>query len=250
MKQASDRKKSSPKHRWAVYVGAVAFVMLASWAGAAAPTPTPERSGKSRPLVQHTVAFIGDSLTLGHYASQKELTFAARVQREYGKAFSEETHVRGKAGAMIKTVQRPDIMKLFMSALDETVDVIVVELGTNDVGVTPVREFKEKYEKFLAEIRQRNPEATLLCLGVWRDSQSTAFDSSILQAAKAANGYFLPLDTVYRNVAYHAQSRVQTPWGLSDAFHPSDEGHRVIAENIIAALTFIDTEKKDVPSIR
>ncbi len=192
---------------------------------------------------KYTLAFIGDSLTEGFYATQRNKCFLNLVQKAIGLEGVSALHVRGKAGALVKLLHDAGNLDYFLAAVDERVDAVVVELGTNDVGVTAFEEFEQNYQKLVSGIRRKNSRALILCLGVWRGDDGKKYDEAIQRSAQSVGGEFSSLSDLYKKIYNHAKPHIQTPWGESDAFHPSDEGHAKIADRIKIDLVIMQKQR-------
>lgn len=121
-------------------------------------------------------------------------------------------------------------------------DVIVVEVGTNDVPTSEPTEaeaaaFRDSYTRFLAELRSQSPGAALACLGPWRNADSgSAFEESIDVTCNEQSGKFRALSQHYTAKGNRWHDGVMPDGTPTDNFHPSDLGHSYIASEVLSAL--------------
>ena len=116
-------------------------------------------------------------------------------------------------------------------------DVVIIFMGINDLGRgVPTDVFRRDYETALRVIRQKNPDAAILCVNLPdRDPcfkpRVVYFNTSIAEAVQAvgdgcfvADLYGSPLnnDTYYYNTV--------------DGLHPDEDGMKMIARVVIDAL--------------
>jgi len=195
----------------------------------AAPTATPSQAApafaipKGRPV---RVLFTGDSLSSGFFASTKAKAFPSLVGERLGNV---EVTQAALAHQTLTTVSR-------VTDVPAGLDLAVVELGTNDVGVpTPMPTFRAQYGDLLAKIQAKSPGATIVCLGTWSPT-GQAYDESIANACTKVKGRYVSLADADASIANHGPAGVQTQAGISDEFHPNDSGHRAIADLVISAL--------------
>jgi acyl-CoA thioesterase-1 len=175
------------------------------------------------------IMFIGDSLAAGYFATTRaagfsELTIAAL--REIGQV---EPVTASKAGGNVKAGSIVD--------LPQDVDVVVVELGTNDSLHTLPHTFARQYGGLLRRIRETSPSARLVCLGLWRERwRAWPYDAAIRSQARRHDATFVPLTDTYRDSATRGPAGIAVENGQSDTFHPNDHGHRAIADRLLASL--------------
>lgn len=172
------------------------------------------------------VLFTGDSLAGGYYASSKDKAFPALVQAAIGPV---EVTQAALAHQTLTTVSR-------ITDVPADLDLAVVELGTNDVGVpTPPADFDGQYTALLAKIKEKSPNAAVVCVSTWTPNGQT-YDTLIRDACADVDGVFVSIIDENKNPANHGPAGVETEVGLSDTFHPNNAGHAAIAGKITAAL--------------
>lgn len=116
------------------------------------------------------------------------------------------------------------------------VDIAIVELGTNDVGIpTPDDEFREGYDELLSQIRASSPEARLICVGTWTGWGWTQ-DEIIRSSCEKFSGVYVHLRDLFDDEKNHGEEGKETFLGNADWFHPNSDGHAAIARRILVAL--------------
>lgn len=177
-----------------------------------------------------TIYFVGDSLTEGYNATTQEQGFrpVTTATLAAGGPTTEASDFR--AGATLAEVAGE-------ATLPGSVDVAVIELGTNNVGGDFDPEgFRADYDALAGSLAGASGE--LLCLGVFRsDAAGAAVDDVIMQACDAAGGRYVSLRDVAGNPALVGQpGEPGYPRG-ADGRHPNDAGHAEIAARITGALS-------------
>lgn len=140
----------------------------------------------------------------------------------------------GKSGRMVSEVE-PEI-----SGDAGGHDLLVVELGTNDVYKSTPDAFSVDYPKFLDAVRKESPKAALVCAGVWKSGSPAglSIDQVIEVECEQRGGRFVPLAAYYADPANQSKPGV-THWdgGVTDGNHPNDAGHRKIADALLSLVT-------------
>jgi lysophospholipase L1-like esterase len=183
-----------------------------------------ERQGTLRVMI------LGDSLAGGYYASVVERGFAARVLDSLGRSRPvdrvEVSHPGGTTRAATYGREVP-----------ADLDVVVVELGTNDSLRTPPWRFARTYDALLKRIRDASPEAHMVCLGLWRQTwRASIYDRIIRRSCERHEADFRRLSDIYERSGVRGPADVPVQHGRSDTFHPNDHGHQLIAERVMSAL--------------
>jgi lysophospholipase L1-like esterase len=224
------------------------FRQLAALAGAAAmlalggtacsdSRPIARAATSSAPAVQ--LAVLGDSLAVGTGAGDSAGGFAFRVYRriEVARPGSEITNVA------ISGSTAGDVLRLQVARLrGKHFSVVILCVGGNDVvrGI-PTAAFARTYRRLVAAIRAATPTAALVAIGVPDVAISPLFadhanavrrlaqaDDRAAQHVIAANrGRYVDLFSVTRG------ERDAAGFLSEDRFHPSDEGHELIASRTL-----------------
>lgn len=131
-------------------------------------------------------------------------------------------------------------------------EIVVVGIGTNDSRwrpsldrhEIPLAEFRRNLEILIARILERNAMPVLLGLTrvdealtipfkedkIYRNQYLAAYSDNIRYVARALGGTFIAMPEL-----------ANTPGMLSDGLHPSEPGHRVLLEAVLAGLSHLRT---------
>lgn len=183
------------------------------------------------------MTFLGGSLTNGSGATSEADTFVQRIVDGLG---------------VPSVVNRGDTSGSSLSDVLETVHVplgaslVVVELGSTDFYVekTSPERFAEEYAQLLAAVRQRTPDAAVVCLGIWAaTANATDYDRAISDACSQEHGHFVPLADLYDDAPLRGPEGRPTIVGPGDTFHPNDAGHAAIASRVLDSLRVVREEQ-------
>lgn len=180
------------------------------------------------------IFYAGDSLAASFYSSVKELGWRPLVTAELGK--------RGPVEELRAT--KPADAPLFQVGNAESipgsgVDLAIIELGTNDAGRTEIGLFKQQYAALLSKIQAGSPDAHIICVGAWGFSGSLGtdpYDKEIETVCRERGGRYVDLTNAFMEKGNYGPEGVSTWTGLSDNFHPNDQGHRKIADLILERI--------------
>ena len=76
-----------------------------------------------------------------------------------------------------------------------------------------------------------------MCVGVWRPKKNAeTFDTIIKDLCEVRGGVFVSISDLAEDASLKGPEGVATFGGLSDAFHPNDRGHRMIADRIMEVI--------------
>ncbi|MDF6099785.1 SGNH/GDSL hydrolase family protein [Gordonia hongkongensis] len=178
--------------------------------------------------------YVGDSITRGSGASTYADSFRELTTATLRESVAVDEQMVAKGGARLSEVAR-------MAVPVPPADVVLVQLGTNDVlsPVTPVADFAEQYRALIGAVRAVNPQAAVVCLGVWRPAASAGpFDSVIHDECASDRARFLPMSDLFEGVGLRgpAGRAALGRDGLGDDFHPNDFGHRAIAHRVVGIV--------------
>lgn len=119
------------------------------------------------------------------------------------------------------------------------VDLAIIELGTNDAGRTEIEVFKQQYTALLSKIQAGSPDAHIICAGAWGYSGSLGtdpYDREIESICRERGGRYVDLTNAFMEKGNYGPEGVPTWTGLSDNFHPNDQGHRKIADLLLERI--------------
>jgi acyl-CoA thioesterase-1 len=176
-----------------------------------------------RPLL---VSVVGDSIATGRYASGSDTRFRALILSALsvsGPVTPEEAAPTGTS-ALSTAVSVPGGQ-----------DLVVLELGTDDMRVASVTEFEMAFGALIASIQAESPNADLVCAGTW-SATGGLYDAIIQRDCTAAKGRYVSLQAPYDTPAYHGPAGASSPYGISDGIAPNDAGHRAIATALLGAV--------------
>lgn len=186
--------------------------------------------------VYHNVMFLGDSVTAG-WANTGSMaypvqTINALYSHNTGDAWYQL--VKGRTGAQAAGALL-DLQAFHVQP--QGVNLLVVELGTNDMVHMSAATFSTNYQSLITYLLAGSPDAQLVCLGPWRAStdnfgydSTPAYEAAIQSVCQSSEtgALYLDLSALYANPAYHATS--------GDTFHPNNAGATAIASEIANAV--------------
>jgi lysophospholipase L1-like esterase len=196
------------------------------------------------------VLVVGDSLCVGEHASDRDRGCGARLIQALGGDPS------GPRSCGIQAISGARLRDFLKRPLPPARRRVVVELGSNDwLGYvplgrwrpTPLERFGADYERLLDRLTEAGELP--VCLGIWGPADGgaeadgrveggvalAAYDAAISAACHRRGGAFVALSPVYEMLGSRGPAGRRTPWGISDATHPNDLGHRMIADLVLAA---------------
>lgn len=189
---------------------------LAASAGAGITWPA------GRPL---HVLFVGDSITFGIRATTKAQAFPQLVTAALEAKGNVVAKVAGKGGAGAHYWQPHPLPK--------GQDVVVLEIGTNDIGPFgtphpgPDHWFQLGYSSLIAKLQKDSPHARFYCVGAWRPDAPVPAAKYDVAIRKMCPGVF---------VSVERQAKVAANVSTVDGLHPTDAGHAAIARAILSAM--------------
>lgn len=176
------------------------------------------------------VVFFGTSLTSGLGLSSEDDTYVAHVTElaeAQGVPFTAvNAGVAGETSA--GSVRRIDWI------LQNPLDVLVLELGANDgLRGLPVHELRENLLTVIHRAKERYPTAKIVVLGMeappnMGSRYAMSFRAVFEDVAMQEDTYFVPF--LLDGVAGVSELN------QSDGIHPTAEGHRRMAENVLPEL--------------
>lgn len=176
-----------------------------------------------------TIVFFGNSLTAGYGLSpsqafpaliQKKIDSLALPYKTVNAGVSGETSSGGNA--------RVDWI------LKQPLDVFVLELGANDgLRGIPLSETRKNLQSILDKVKAKYPEAKLVIAGMQIPpnmglNYTTEFRNIFPELAEKNGATLIPflLEGVGGEVKLNQE----------DGIHPTEEGHRILAENVWKVL--------------
>lgn len=175
------------------------------------------------------ILFFGDSITAG-YGLDTDEAFPALIQEKIDSlGLSHNVINAGLSGeTSAGGLRRVDWV------LQQPVDIFVLELGGNDGlrGVEP-SSTKENLQGIINKVNDKYPDATIILTGMeappnMGESYTERFRAIFNELADENDVVFLPF--ILEGVAG------EPDLNLPDGIHPTEEGHKVLAENVWSVL--------------
>ncbi|NND71539.1 MAG: arylesterase [Rhodothermales bacterium] len=181
------------------------------------------------------IVFLGDSITAG-YGIAREDAFPARVEQELLSA-GYPVRVR-EAGVSGETTAGG--LRRIDWILNQHVDILVIELGGNDgLRGIPVDEVERNLRAMIDRARKSNPAIKIIVAGMqvppnMGQSYSQAFGDVFARVATDEGTELIPF--ILQGVGGNPQLN------QADGIHPTEEGHEIISETVLDALTPVVTD--------
>lgn len=185
-----------------------------------------------RPL---RVLFAGDSITVGAFATSDDRNFRGLVTAALSAGGPVKDTRIGDSGLTTAEVL-PEV-----AGAGDGFDLVVVELGTNDVAESTPEQFAVDYPAMLDALRQRSPDALLVCAGPWGgpNDERRRDEGIVAKACTERGGRFVGLVDLYADQANrYPETMVREDGVTVDDFHPNDAGHAAIARAILGVLAY------------
>jgi acyl-CoA thioesterase-1 len=179
--------------------------------------------------VTKTVLFLGDSITAG-YGVDPSQAYPAIIQNKID--------AKGWRFKVINAGQSGDTSAGGLSRLEwllkNRIDIMVLELGANDgLRGLPVENTKKNLQAIIDRTRKRYPEVKIIIAGMklppnLGEDYGRRFEAMFSELAKKNKTALIPFLLAgvggMRNL------------NLSDAIHPTPEGHKLVAANVWKVL--------------
>lgn len=172
-----------------------------------------------------TICVLGGSITQGAMSSSASTSWAGRVKEWFVTNFpsSDVTLVNAGIGA---TDSVYGVFRLETDVLAHEPDLVVLEFCVNDRGVSAA---KETYESIIRRLILHNDDMAIISLATSSNEGSTVQDVH----TDANRNYHIPFISfwnAYNVVFYNGDINVLDCY--SDALHPNDKGHGMLADLI------------------
>lgn len=174
---------------------------------------------------QETILFFGDSITAG-YGLTEEQAFPAIIQQKIDSLGSNYKVINsGLSGETTAGgLRRIDWV------LQQHVDIFVLELGGNDGlrGIDPLNS-KQNLQGIIDKVRETYPDADILLTGMeappnMGQTYTSRFREIYTELSNENDVSFMPF--ILEGVAGDPDLN------QSDGIHPTEEGHRVVADDL------------------
>lgn len=185
------------------------------------------------------LAFLGGSITQGSLSSKPTTCYAYLVYEWWKKTFPHisVTYINAGIGG---TSSLFGVARVQEDVLAYKPDFIILDFTVNDENTAF---FLETYESLVVRIlsSKANPGVMALCNAYYEDGRS-AFE----RHEKVLNHYDIPYVSIKETLYQDILDGTIAPQEItSDGLHPSDYGHKRIADFIIAGLEAIKEMKLD-----
>jgi len=178
---------------------------------------------------RRTVLFIGTSLTAG-YGVGDDAAYPALIQQRIDSAGLPFRVVN----AGISGETSAGALRRIAWSLQQPVDVLVLELGANDgLRGLDVAQMRSNIDSIIRLARAKYPDVRVVLLGMEAppnlgDDYTALFRAVYGELAQQHNTALLPflLDGIAGDPSLN----------IEDGIHPSEEGHRRVAENVWEVL--------------
>lgn len=203
-------------------------------------TVTPEPASmpdQERPTSGATkLFFAGTGLTAGSAAIDPNYGYAVLVEQALAQ------------GGAIDQVSMPtrrepagtprNLFSYPVEAIPTDVNIGIVELVTYDVGKSDINEYSQRYPEFVQTFRERNPKATLICLGGWTPTSGPAapYERVARTACDDSDGHYVRLNTLFNDPRNRGPKTNISTFQADDAL-PNNLGSMRIAEAVLLPLT-------------
>lgn len=177
-----------------------------------------------------TILFFGDSLTAGYGLSPEE-AFPALVEKTLNK--------NGKQAKVVNAGLSGETSAGGVSRIDwilkQPVDIFILELGANDgLRGLPVDQTAKNLQLIIDKVKAKNPKVKVVIAGMMVPPNlgadyTSKFQKIFPELAKKNNATLIPF--LLQNVAGNEKLN------LSDGIHPNPEGHKIVAENVLKAIS-------------
>jgi lysophospholipase L1-like esterase len=190
---------------------------------------------------QSQALLVGDSLTTGYYATTAGNCYGSLLQTWLSAHGYQAVTLSAFGGRVVDMADAASLDEMRTAAPD----LAVLELGTNDCsgwpsGVPTIpADFEAAYRQIVEAIRQSKPGALVVMAGVWKQtSVRAAYDGIIQRLAADYGALYVSLESLSDTPALSGPAGLPTFLGISDAFHPNDDGHAAIAASVEDAITW------------
>ncbi|GGD39912.1 arylesterase [Muriicola marianensis] len=187
-----------------------------------------EKEGKASSK-RKTIIFFGNSLTAG-MGLEPEQSFPAKIGDKIDSLGLDYFVVN--AGISGETTASGESRISWL--MREKVDIFVLELGANDgLRGIPLSETRENLQAIIDTVKNHNPEVKIVLAGMqippnMGPEYTTEFSSLFPELAEENEAYLIPF--LLEGVAGNPELN------QADGIHPTEEGQRIVAENVWTIL--------------
>lgn len=179
--------------------------------------------------MERTILFYGDSLTAG-YGLTEEDAFPAVVEKSLNK--------KGKKVKVINSGLSGETSAGGLTRIDwvlrQPIDVFILELGANDgLRGVPLEETIKNLQAIIDKVKAKNKNVNIVVAGMMvppnmGKQYSDGFQKIFPELAKKNKATLIPF--ILEGVAGIEKLN------QADGIHPTVEGHKIVAANVVKAL--------------
>jgi acyl-CoA thioesterase-1 len=176
------------------------------------------------------ILFFGDSLTAGYGLSPEE-AFPALIEKKLVKA--------GKSAKVVNAGLSGETSAGGVSRIDwilkQPVDIFILELGANDgLRGLPIDQTVKNLQAIIDKVKVKNPKVKVVIAGMMvppnlGPDYTSKFQKIFPDLAKKNSATLIPF--LLQDVAGNEKLN------LSDGIHPNPEGHKIVADNVLKAIS-------------
>jgi acyl-CoA thioesterase-1 len=189
-------------------------------------TDTVAVTAKASATKKKTIVFFGNSLTAGFGLDDPSQAFAGLIQKRIDSLKLNYKVIN--AGVSGETTSGGNSRIDWL--LKQPLDVFVLELGGNDgLRGIPVSETKKNLQAILDKVHTKYPDAKLVLAGMQippNMGQQYASEFRAVYADIAAKNDLTLIPFLLEGVG--GEPKLNLP----DGIHPTEEGHKIVAENV------------------
>lgn len=199
------------------------------------------------------INFLGDSITYGIGASDEKLSYVSLIASQTGAVCRNYGISGTRIAKRREPYEKPEYDRNFCSRVEEMdadADMIVVFGGTNDYGHgdAPLGQMEDRtvwsfygaLHVLYTDLRKKYPDAKIVVLTPLKRLEETRDGRHLTDYVQAirdvAGEYGLPILDLYRDFPCDLHDRQMQQRCLPDGLHPSDAGHRLLADTIVEFL--------------
>lgn len=175
------------------------------------------------------ILFFGDSLTAG-YGLSREQAFPALIEDKLAKRGKEYTIINAGLSGETSAGGKSRIDWV----LKRPIDILVLELGANDgLRGLPLNQTKENLQAIIDKTRAKFPEVKIIIAGMMvppnmGPEYSRGFQEIFPDLAEKNDAILMPF--LLEGVAG------DKTLNQADGIHPNQEGHKIVADNLLDVL--------------
>ena len=190
------------------------------------------------------IAFVGDSITVGIGASNRNVTrystlAVEMLNKEAGKTIYKELNFAVSGSSMTTHPWPTKTSSAYPFKIKHVVkakpDIVVINHGVNDNGGgVSLAQYAWCYRNFVREIKAKLPNATIVCMTTTpmrNDNKSCA------EWTNQANAIVQEIAAMENTLVAHGNLEIRNRMEFfPDGVHPNDQGYQAIAEALVKAI--------------